>query len=73
MRKSKTTHSSFFKGSKVRMIFRDGTVTIGKFIEKVSVKLIRVQLASGKIEDIRLADLTSCNYYKPLPHELATS
>lgn len=67
-----STHTSFFKGSKIRIIFRDGTVVIGKFIEKLSEKLIRVRLASGKIQDIRTADLSSCNYYKPLPHELNT-
>ncbi len=63
------THTSFYKGSKIRIIYRDGTVTIAKFIEKRSKKLMRIQLASGDIIDIRTADLSSCNYYKPLPHE----
>lgn len=66
-----STHTSFFKGSKIRVILRDGTVIIAKFIEKRSKKEIRVQLASGKIIDIRTDNLSSCNYYKPLPHELA--
>lgn len=72
MKKPKTSHSSFYKGSKIRMIFRDGTVTIGKFVEKLSKKEIRVELASGTKRDIRLIDLRSCNYYKPLQHELPT-
>jgi len=64
-----STHTSFFKGSKIRIIFRDGTVTIAKFVEQLSVKKMRVQLASGDIKDIRTTDLSSCNYYKPLQHE----
>ena len=70
MKKSKTTHSSFYKGSKIRIIFRDGRVNIAKFIEKLSNKEIRVEYSNGDRKDIKLADLTSCNYYKPLPHEL---
>lgn len=65
-----STHTSFNKGSKIRIIFRDGNVVIAKFIEKLSHKLIRVQLASGDIVDIKTTNLSSCNYYKPLPHEL---
>ncbi len=65
-----STHTSFSKGSKIRIIFRDGTVTIAKFLDKKNRKLLRVQLASGTIKDIRVNDLASCNYYKPLPHEL---
>lgn len=65
-----STHTSFFKGSKIRMIFRDKTVIIAKFIGKLSVKRIRVQLSDGQIKDFNTADLSSCNYYKPLPHEL---
>lgn len=68
--KPKTTHTSFYKGSKIRMIFTDGTVTIGKFIEKLGRSHLRVQLVSGDLKDIRIRDLRSCNYYKPLPHEL---
>lgn len=71
MKKAKTSHSSFYKGSKIRIIFRDGSVTVAKFLEKRSDKAIRVQLVSGTIKDIRLADTTSCNYYKPLPHEMS--
>lgn len=65
-----STHTSFFKGSKIRMIFRDGNVIIAKFLEKRSQKLLRVRLASGDTMDVKTADLSSCNYYKPLPHEL---
>ena len=64
-----STHTSFFKGSKIRIIFRDGSVTIAKFIDKKNRKLMRVQLASGDIKDIRINDLASCNYFKPLAHE----
>lgn len=71
MKKAKTTHSSFYKGSKIRMIARTGDVAIVKFVEKLSKKEIRVQsLETGEKYDVRLADLTSCNYFKPLPHEL---
>lgn len=70
MNKPRATHTSFYKGSKVRMIFRDGNVVIGKFLDKLNRKQIRVQLASGDIQDVRIADLRSCNYYKPLSHEL---
>lgn len=70
MNKPRTTHTSFFKGSKIRVIFRDGAVVIGKFVEKLNRKAIRVELASGAVEDLRIADIRSANYYKPLPHEL---
>ena len=69
MKGGTATHTSFYKGSKIRIIFRDKTVCIAKFLEKRSKKLIRVQLASGTIRDFRTADLSSCNYYKPLAHE----
>lgn len=70
MNKPRTTHTSFFKGSKIRVIFRDGAVVIGKFIEKLNRKAIRVELASGATEDFLIRDIRSANYYKPLPHEL---
>lgn len=66
------THTSFFKGSKVRAILRDGTVIIGKFMEKVNHRAIRIEVGGKRIE-IHQADLSSCNYYKPLPHELKQS
>lgn len=64
MNKPRTTHTSFFKGSKIRIILRDGTVIVAKFIEKLGRKYIRTDHG-----DIRIADLRSANYYKPLPHE----
>lgn len=65
-----STHTSFYKGSKIRIIFRDRSVLIAKFIEKLGKKKMRIQLPNGEIADIRCDDLSSCNYYKPLPHEL---
>lgn len=65
-----STHTRFKKGSKIRIIFRNGTVWIAKFLEKRSEKILRIQMLDGEIRDFRTADLRSCNYYKPLPHEL---
>ena len=62
-------HTSFYKGSKVRLIFNDGHQVIGKFVEKLSNKLLRVQLASGDRRDVKIADLRSANYFKPFAHE----
>jgi hypothetical protein len=45
------------------------SIRTAKSASKRSKKLMRVQLASGDIQDIRTVDLSSCNYYKPLPHE----
>lgn len=64
-----STHTSFFKGSKIRIIFRDSNVIIAKFLEKKNRKYMRVQLVSGDIIDVNVNDLSSCNYYKPLKHE----
>lgn len=58
-------HSSFYKGSKIRVIWHDGTQLITKFIEKLSAKKLRT--TDG---DLNLADMRSCNYYKPHPHEM---
>lgn len=67
-----STHTSFRKGAKIRAIMRDGTVIIAKFVEKRSEKLLQVQLPNGMLQMLRTAELSSCNYYKPLPHELPT-
>jgi hypothetical protein len=62
---SKMPHTSFYKGSKIRIILRSGDMVIAKFIEKVGKKTVRTDKGDFKVEDLR-----SCNYYKPLPHEM---
>ncbi len=64
-----STHTSFIKGAPIRVILRNGYVLIGKFVEKHSEKEIRVRV-DGTLHKIKTRDLSSCNYYKPLPHEL---
>jgi hypothetical protein len=64
-----STHTSFIRGAPVRVILRNGYVLIGKFVEKHSEKEIRVRV-DGVLHKIKTADLSSANYYKPLPHEL---
>ncbi len=59
------THTQFTKGAKIRVIEKDGTVTIAKFIMKVGKKMIRTDKG-----DFRVIDIRSANYYKPLPHEM---
>ena len=68
-RKATSTHTTFYKGAKIRIIFRDGAQVVAKFVEKRSDKVIRVQLSDGEIRDIKVASLRSCGYYKPLAHE----
>lgn len=58
-------HSSFKKGSKIRVIYKDGTQVITRFIEKLNQKKIRT--SEG---ELLLNDMRSCNYYKPHPHEI---
>lgn len=65
MNKPKTAHTSFYTGSKIRIIFRDGTVIIAKFKERLGHRALRTDKG-----DFRLADIRSANYFKPLPHEL---
>jgi hypothetical protein len=57
-------HSSFYKGSKIRVIWHDGSQLITKFIDKLSDRKIRTSHG-----DLVLAGMRSCNYYKPHPHE----
>ena len=61
-----TIHSSFHKGSKIRVILNDGTVIITKFIRKTEQNVIVTEAG-----EFRKRDLRSCNYYKPLPHEIS--
>lgn len=65
-----STHTSFRKGSRIRIIFRDGTSVIAKFIETLGDKWMRVRDNDGKIIDVSISEIRSCNYYKPLPHEV---
>ena len=65
MNKPRGTHTSFYKGSKIRLIMRDGTIIIAKFIEKHGKKLLRTDRG-----DFRVADIRAANSYKPLAHEL---
>lgn len=64
MRKAKTTHTAFFTGSKIRMVFRDGSVIIAKFKEKHGRKLVTDK------GSFNIIDISAASYYKPLQHEL---
>ncbi|HYC45122.1 MAG TPA: hypothetical protein VED01_06510 [Burkholderiales bacterium] len=64
MRKAKSTHTTFYKGAKIRVILRNGDVIVAKFIEKIGQKYLRTDKG-----DIPIAELRSATYYKPLPHE----
>lgn len=58
-------HSTFYTGSKIRLVMNDGSVVIAKFKEhKKGKKIVTFDRGSFNIIDIR-----SANYYKPLPHE----
>lgn len=59
-------HSTFYTGSKIRLIMKDGEVIIAKYKEKVGKKKIRT-FDKG---DFNIIDIRSANYYKPLPHEM---
>lgn len=64
MNKPRTTHTSFYTGSKIRIIFRNGDVVIAKYKEKVGRRAIRTDKG-----DFNLIDIRTINYYKPLQHE----
>lgn len=57
-------HTSFYKGSKIRLILNNGDVVVAKFIEKLGHRKLRTSKGEFNIVDIR-----SANYYKPLKHE----
>jgi len=66
MNKPKTTHTSFYKGSKIRIIFRyDRKPIIAKYKETLGNRAIRTDVGDFLIKDIRCV-----NYYKPLQHEI---
>lgn len=58
-------HTTFYTGSKIRLVMKDGRVIIAKYKEKKKGKTIVTDKGKFLIKDIRAAD-----YYKPLPHEL---
>lgn len=57
-------HTTFYTGSKIRLVMNDKSVIIAKFKEKIGHRAIRTDKGDFNIIDIR-----SANYYKPLPHE----
>ena len=57
-------HWSFHKGSKVRIILKDGTVIITKY------KMTDNQILVTEAGRFRKRQVSSCCYYKPLPHEI---
>lgn len=57
-------HSTFYTGSKIRLIFKDGSQVIAKYKQTRKGKKILTDKGDFNILDIR-----SANYYKPLPHE----
>jgi len=59
-------HTTFWTGSKIRIILINGEVIIAKFKEKLGQRKIRT-FDNG---DIEINDIRSANYSKPLPHEL---
>jgi hypothetical protein len=65
MNKPRTPHTSFYTGSRIRLIFRDGHVIIARFKQRLGHRALRTDKG-----DFLISDLRSANYYKPLPHEL---
>lgn len=67
------THTSFFKGSKIRIILKDGTQIVAKFIDKINHRSLKIELTepngTKRMTEVLQKDLRSANYYKPLPHE----
>lgn len=59
-------HTTFYTGSKIRIILKNGTVIIAKFKEKLG----QIKIRTFDKGDIYIGDIRSANYYKPLPHEL---
>ncbi len=57
-------HSTFYTGSKIRIILKDGIQVIAKYRSTRKGKKIITDKGDFNILDIR-----SANYYKPLPHE----
>jgi hypothetical protein len=64
MPKSRTTHTSFYKGARIRLIMKNGDVIVAKFIEKIGDRWLRTDRG-----DIPISEVRAANYYKPFPHE----
>ncbi len=60
----RTPHTSFKQGTKIRIILRDGKMIVTKFLDKKSGKMITTD------GEINIADIRSCSFYKPHPHEM---
>lgn len=60
----KTPHSSCRRGKKVRLILRDGTVIVSKFVENKGHDVV---LESGVYG---MGEIRAFSIYKPLQHEL---
>jgi hypothetical protein len=60
----RTVHSTFKPGVKVRLIMRDGTTYVDKFVDKKSGCMIMEKLGRISLNRIRATAI-----YKPLPHE----
>lgn len=58
-------HSQFYKGSKIRLIKKDGSQIIAKFIASDEKKNIITDKGY-----FRKRELRSCNYFKPFQHEM---
>lgn len=67
MKKPRRGHTTFYTGSKIRIVMRDGSVIIAKYKETRKGKSI-LTFDHGQID---LVNVRSANYYKPLPHELS--
>lgn len=61
--KPRTTHTSFYTGSKIRIVMRDGNVLIRKYKESKGNYIITYE------EKIPIHLIRVINYYKPLKHE----
>lgn len=59
----RTPHSSCKKGKRVRLILRDGTVIVSKFVGKKGHDVV---LESGVYG---MGDIRAFSIYKPLDHE----
>lgn len=58
-------HTTFYTGSKLRLIFKSGEVVIVKYKQKVGQRWIRF----FDYPDVEVTQIRALNYYKPLAHE----
>ena len=57
-------HTSFYTGSKIRIVLKNGDVIIDKYKESKTKRIICVS------REYNTNDIKSISYYKPLKHEL---